>query len=72
MKIAIGILSTIIVITGAVLTFLALWDIYQISLLLIAKAAITVALVFSTILLLWLIKTLFFKTNTFAKTQKKQ
>lgn len=67
MKIAIGILSTIIVITGAVLTFLALWDIYPISLILIVKAAITVALVCATAFLLWLIRTLFFKNENLNK-----
>lgn len=67
MKIAIGILSTIIVITGAALTFLALWDIYPISWMLIIKAAITVALVCVTALLLWLIKTLFFRNDQFNK-----
>ena len=69
MKIAIGILSTIIVITGAVLTFLALWDIYPISWVLIAKAAITVALLCATAFLLWLIKTLFFKSDHFNKNK---
>jgi len=70
MKIAIGILSTIIVITGAVLTFLALWDIYPISWLLIAKAAVTVALICATVLLLWLIKALCFKTENLTKNKK--
>lgn len=65
MKLFIGIFSTIVVLTGAVMTFLALWNIYPISWILIMKAAITVTLICVTFLLLWLIKTIFFKNERF-------
>lgn len=65
MKLFIGIFSTIVVLTGAVMTFLALWNIYPISWVLIMKAAITVTLICVTFLLLWLIKTIFFKNERF-------
>ncbi|NDV69631.1 hypothetical protein [Dysgonomonas sp. 25] len=72
MKIAIGILSTIVVITGTILTFLSIWDIYPISWLLIVKAAITVALICVAAVLLWLIRTLFFKGEPLNKNKSNQ
>ncbi len=63
MKIFIGILSAILVLTGATLTILALWDIYPISWTLIIKSVLTIAIVCTTGLLLWLIKALFLKRD---------
>ncbi|MFT3994203.1 MAG: hypothetical protein QM660_07840 [Dysgonomonas sp.] len=67
MKIFIGILSTIIILTGAVLTVLSLWNIYPISWMVIFKAGLTIAIVCVTILLMWLIKTIFFDKSIFNK-----
>lgn len=67
MKVFIGALAAIIVLTGATLTLFSMWDIYPISWIFVLKAGLTVAIVCATILLLWLIKTIFFQKDIFNK-----
>ena len=63
MKIFIGILSAVIILTGATLTVLALWDIQPISLSIILRSGATIAIVCVTFFVLWLIRVLFFKKD---------
>lgn len=65
MKLFIGILSAVIILTGATLTVLALWDIQPISLGMILRSGATIAIVCITFVALWLIKILFFKREPF-------
>lgn len=64
MKLFFGILSTIVVLVGATLTILALWGIQPISWVIFIKAVITIAVICAAFLLLWLVKTIFFKKET--------
>ena len=61
MKLFFGVLSAVLIIAGAAITLLALWGIQPISWVIVLKALITVAIVSVAFLLLWLIKTIFFK-----------
>ncbi|MDR2954866.1 MAG: hypothetical protein LBV43_07290 [Prevotella sp.] len=72
MRLLFGILSTIIVLTGAVLTVLALWDIYPISWAVIWRSVATIAIVCVVILLMWLFKYLFFKKDPFGQNSDKR
>ncbi len=65
MRLFIGILSAIIILTGAVLTVLALWDIQPISWSIIWRSGMTIAIVCVTFLVLWLVRVLFFKKDPF-------
>ncbi len=70
MKLFIGILSAVIILTGATLTVLALWDIQPISLGMILRSGATIAVVCITGVILWLIKILFFKKEPFSTKRK--
>lgn len=65
MKIFIGVLSTIIILTGATLTILALWGITPIEWQHIWKTGVSIAIVCVTFLILWLVRILFFKKDPF-------
>lgn len=67
MKLFIGILSTVIILTGATLTVLALWDIQPISWNIIWRSGATIAIACITFLILWLVRVLFFKKDPFNK-----
>ncbi|EGK02035.1 MULTISPECIES: hypothetical protein [Dysgonomonas] len=71
MKIFIGILSAVIILTGATLTVLALWDIQPISLSIILRSGATIAIVCVTFFVLWLIRVLFFKKDLFNSNKGK-
>jgi hypothetical protein len=71
MKIFIGILSAVIILTGATLTVLALWDIQPISLSIILRSGATIAIVCVTCFALWLIRVLFFKKDLFNSNKGK-
>lgn len=61
MRAIIGILITIIVLTGATLTVLALWGIQPISWTIVWKSGATIAIVCITAGLIYLLYFLFFK-----------
>lgn len=61
MRLLIGVLTTIIVLTGATLTVLALWGIQPISWQIVWKSGVTIAIVCGTALLVYLFYYLFFK-----------
>lgn len=61
MKVFIGIFSSIIVLTGATLTVLALWGITPIEWTHIWKTGVTIAIVCVTSLIMWLLRLLFLK-----------
>lgn len=61
MKLFFGVLTAVLVLAGAVITLLALWGIQPISWIIVLKSLITVAIICVAYLLLWLIKTIFFK-----------
>ncbi len=63
MKKIVGVTLSAVVLAGAVLTILSIWDIYNISWLVILKGIITILIVCAVSLLLWLINTIFFKKN---------
>lgn len=69
MKVFIGILITIIVLTGATLTMLAMWNIYPISWIIVLKSGATIAIVCTTIFLIWLISRIFFYKKVFNKKE---
>ncbi|WP_165023425.1 hypothetical protein [Dysgonomonas sp. ZJ279] len=70
MKSFIGVLSTIIILTGATLLILALWDIQPISLKIILRSGATIAVACVTVIMLWLIKTIFFQRGIFRNKDK--
>lgn len=67
MKLFIGIISAIIILTGATLTILALWNIQPISWSIIWRSGATIAIACTTFLVLWLIRVLFFKKDLFKR-----
>ncbi|MDU1889403.1 MAG: hypothetical protein E6767_01830 [Dysgonomonas sp.] len=70
MRIFFGVLASIVILTGATLTVLALWNIQPISWDIIWRSGITIAIVCITFLILWLVKVLFFPKDTFNKNNK--
>lgn len=69
MKLFIGILSAVVILTGATLTVLALWDIQPISWGIIWRSGATIAIICITALILWLVRILFFKKDIFNKNK---
>jgi hypothetical protein len=65
MRLFTGTIVTIIILTGATLTVLALWGITPIEWTHIWKTGITIAIVCITAVILWLVKVLFFKKDPF-------
>ncbi len=65
MRLFIGTIITIIVLTGATLTVLALWGITPIEWAHIWKTGITIAIICVTAVIIWLVKVLFFKKDPF-------
>ena len=63
MKVFLGIFSALVVLTAAILGTLAIWGIYPVTLDVIIKSGITLFIVTISLLLLWLVLTLFFKKN---------
>jgi len=63
MKKVVGITLGTFVLAGATLTILSIWDIYNISWLVILKGIVSVLITCAASLLLWLINTIFFKKN---------
>jgi hypothetical protein len=61
MRVFIGILVTFVVITGAILTILALWGIQPISWTIVWKSGFTIMIAFGTLLLAYLCYIVFFK-----------
>ncbi|MDR1160751.1 MAG: hypothetical protein LBK45_00275 [Tannerellaceae bacterium] len=60
MRFFIGVLVTFIVITGAILTILALWGIQPISWTIVWKSGLTIMIAFGTLLLVYLCYIIFF------------
>lgn len=69
MKVFLGILSVLVVLTGAILTLVSMWDIYPISWVFVLKSGLTVLIVSSVIILLWLISKIFFPKDIFNKNK---
>ena len=69
MRLLIGILTTIIVLTGATLTVLALWGIQPISWQIVWKSGVTIAIACGTALLIYLFYYLFFKDYSYNKNK---
>lgn len=65
MKIFIGIVSAVIILTGATLTVLALWGIKPIEWGIIWRSGATIAIACITFLIMWLVKALFFQKDPF-------
>ena len=65
MRLFIGILSAVIILTGATLTVLALWGIKPIEWGIIWRSGATIAIACITFLVMWLVKALFFKKDPF-------
>jgi hypothetical protein len=65
MKFFIGIVSAIIILTGATLTVLALWGIKPIEWGIIWRSGATIAIACITFLIMWLVKALFFQKDPF-------
>lgn len=70
MRLFIGVLATIIILTGATLTVLALWNIQPISWDIIWRSGITIAIICITSLILWLVKVLFFRKDPFNRNNQ--
>lgn len=69
MRLLIGILATIIALTGATLTMLALWGIQPISWQIVWKSGATIAIACATALLIYLFYYLFFKDYSYNKNK---
>lgn len=65
MRLFIGTIITIIILTGATLTVLAIWGITPIEWEHIWRTGITIAIVCVTAVIIWLVKFLFFKKDPF-------
>lgn len=65
MRLFFGIITAIIILTGAILTVLALWDIQPISWSIIWRSGATIGIICITYLILWLVRVLFFKKDPF-------
>ncbi|MDH6303913.1 VIT1/CCC1 family predicted Fe2+/Mn2+ transporter [Parabacteroides sp. PF5-5] len=61
MRFFLGVLVTAIVLTGAILTVLALWGIQPISWTIVWKSGMTILIVFGTFILAYLCYIIFFK-----------
>ncbi|NDW08824.1 hypothetical protein [Dysgonomonas sp. 520] len=61
MRFFLGIISTVIVLTGATLTVLALWGVQPISWTIVWKSSVTILIVSAVFLLLYLFYYVFFK-----------
>lgn len=70
MKVFLGILSVLIVLTGVVLTLVSMWDIYPISWIFVLKSGLTVLILCTAVLLLWLISKIFFPKDFMNKDNK--
>lgn len=70
MRVFIGIISAIIILTGATLTVLALWDIKPIEWGIIWRSGVTIGIITITLLVLWLVRVLFFKKDPFNLNNK--
>lgn len=70
MRLLIGILTSMIVLTGATLTVLALWGIQPISWQIVWKSGITIAVVCGTGLLIYLFYYIFFKDYSYNKDKR--
>lgn len=70
MRLFIGILSAILILTGATLTILALWNIQPISWSIIWRSGATIAIACVTFLVIWIIKFLFFRKELFNKNKE--
>ena len=70
MKVFLGILSTIVVLTGATLTILALWGIQPISWTIVWKSGATIFLVCAVIFVLNLFYYIFFKNYVRDRNKK--
>lgn len=64
MRLFFGVLATILVLTGATLTVLALWGIQPISWTIVWKSGFTIFIICGTALLVYLFYYLFFKGYT--------
>lgn len=71
MRLFIGILSAVVILTGATLTILALWDIQPISWGIIWRSGATIAIACITFLIMWLVKILFFRKDPFNRNKEK-
>lgn len=72
MRAFLGIICTIIVLTGAILTILALWGIQPISWALIWKSGVTIIIIGIVSLVIYLFYYLFFKNYTIKKNNNRQ
>ncbi len=63
MRLFVGVLVTAIVVTGAILTILALWGIQPISWTIVWKSGLTILIAFGTFVLVNLCYFLFFKRS---------
>lgn len=70
MKIVLGILSVLIILVGAILTLVSMWDIYPISWIFVLKMGLTILVISTTVLLIWLISKIFFPKDIFYKKNK--
>ncbi len=61
MRLFIGVFTTLIVLTGAILTVLALWGIQPISWTIVWKSGVTILIILGTSILVYLFYYLFFK-----------
>lgn len=65
MRLFIGVLASAIILTGAILTVLALWNIQPISWSIIWRSGATIGIVCVTGLVMWLVRLFFFKKDPF-------
>lgn len=72
MKIILGIISGLVVLVGAILTLVSMWDIYPISWIFVLKMGLTVVVVCATIVLIWLISKIFFPKEMLNKNKQKR
>lgn len=65
MKLIIGVILTLLILTGAVLTVLALWGIQPISWAIVWKSGATIAIIGTTSIIIWIVYYFFLKRDPF-------
>lgn len=65
MRFLIGIIITLFILTGAVLTVLALWGIQPISWTIVWKSGLTIAIAGASAIIVWIVYFFFLKKDSF-------
>lgn len=72
MRFLIGIIIALFILTGAVLTVLALWGVQPISWTIVWKSGLTIAIVGASAIIVWIVYYFFLKKDPFDQMKKRE